>query len=91
MNWIVAPLALAAFALPCLTLAQTAKDLAGTWVLVSSIVEQGNNKFDNFGPNAKGVLMFDANGRYVIAFIAANLPSLPPAIVLPEPPMKMKR
>jgi hypothetical protein len=74
MNWIVAPLALAAFALPCLTLAQTAKDLAGTWVLVSSIVEQGNNKFDNFGPNAKGVLMFDANGRYVIAFVAANLP-----------------
>ena len=74
MNWIVATLALAALALPHLALAQTAKHLAGTWVLVSSIVEQGNNKFDNFGPNAKGVLMFDANGRYVIAFIAANLP-----------------
>ena len=74
MNWIVATLALAALALPRITLAQPAKHLAGTWVLVSSIVEQGNKKFDNFGPNSKGVLMFDANGRYVITFIAANLP-----------------
>jgi hypothetical protein len=78
MNRIVTLLALAAltlgFVLPGPTLAQTAKDLAGTWVLISSIVEQGDNKFDNFGPNAKGVLMFDRNGRYVITFIAANLP-----------------
>ena len=73
MNWIVATLALATLALPHLALAQTVKHLAGTWALVSSIVEQGNNKFDNFGPNAKGILMFDANGRYVITFIAANL------------------
>jgi hypothetical protein len=50
------------------------KDFVGTWTLVSAITEQPGNKSDTFGPDAKGVLMFDANGRYVITFIGANLP-----------------
>jgi hypothetical protein len=33
--------------------AQTAKDLAGTWTLVSVVTEQGGNKTDPFGPNPK--------------------------------------
>ena len=54
--------------------AQTAKDFVGTWTLVSSITEQGGNKSDTFGPNAKGVLVYDGSGRYVITFVGANLP-----------------
>jgi hypothetical protein len=54
--------------------AQTAKDFVGTWTLVSATVEQGGVKSDTFGPNAKGVLVFDAGGRYVITFFATNLP-----------------
>ena len=55
-------------------IAQTAKDFVGTWTLVSSTTEQGGAKSDTFGSNPKGLLMFDAGGRYVITFFAANLP-----------------
>src|SRR5438132_14350044 len=54
--------------------AQSAKDLVGTWTLVSAVTEQGGNKTDTFGPNPKGILVVDANGRYVIAFARADLP-----------------
>jgi hypothetical protein len=56
--------------------AQTAKDLVETWTLVSNITEQGGNKTDTFGPNPKGILIVDANGRYVIAFARAGLPKV---------------
>src|SRR5260370_3157599 len=59
---------------PVAAVAQTAKDFVGTWTLVSAITERDGNKIDTFGPNAKGVLMFDANGHYTITFIGANLP-----------------
>ena len=59
---------------PVAAVAQSAKDFVGTWTLVSAISERDGNKSDTFGPNAKGVLMFDANGHYMIGFIAANLP-----------------
>jgi hypothetical protein len=56
--------------------AQTAKDLAGTWTLVSAVTEQGGNKTDTYGPHPKGILMVDANGRYVITFARADLPKV---------------
>jgi Lipocalin-like domain len=56
--------------------AQTAKDFVGTWTLVSAVTEQGGNKTDTFGPNAKGSLIVDANGRYMIAFARADLPKV---------------
>jgi hypothetical protein len=56
--------------------AQTAKDLAGTWTLVSIVNEQGGNRTDPFGPNPKGILAVDANGRYVIAIARAGLPKV---------------
>ena len=56
--------------------AQTAKDLVGTWTLVSAINEQGGNKTDTFGPNPKGILMVDANGRYVLTIVRAGLPKV---------------
>jgi hypothetical protein len=55
--------------------AQTAKDFVGTWALVSAVTEQRGIKTDTFGPNAKGSLIVDANGRYMIAFARADLPN----------------
>jgi hypothetical protein len=55
-------------------IAQPAKEFVGTWMLVSSTTEREGVKSDTFGPNPKGVLVFDAGGRYVITFFAANLP-----------------
>src|ERR1051326_2335549 len=37
--------------------AQTVKDLAGTWTLVSVVTEQDGKKTDPFGPNPQGILM----------------------------------
>ena len=51
-----------------------AKDLIGTWTLVSVVTERDGRKLDAYGANAKGLLVFDANGRYSIIFIAADLP-----------------
>ncbi|WP_050419294.1 lipocalin-like domain-containing protein [Bradyrhizobium tropiciagri] len=51
-----------------------AKNLIGTWTLVSVVTERDGKKSDAYGPNAKGSLVFDANGRYSIIFIAADLP-----------------
>jgi Lipocalin-like domain len=56
--------------------AQTIKDLAGTWTLVSNVIEQGGNKTDSFGPHPKGILTVDANGRYVLAIARADLPKV---------------
>jgi hypothetical protein len=56
--------------------AQTVKDLAGTWTLVSVVTEQGGNKTEPFGPHPHGILMVDANGHYVIALRRADLPKV---------------
>lgn len=71
---IVVVFALGVVAWPAATIAETAKDFVGSWTLVSAITEQAGNRSDTFGPSAKGVLVYDANGRYVIIFIGANLP-----------------
>src|SRR5919202_2302956 len=41
--------------------AQTAKDLAGSWTLVSVTNEKDGQKSEQFGPNPKGSLMLDGN------------------------------
>jgi hypothetical protein len=46
-------------------LAQSAKDLVGTWTLVSA---------DAYGPNPKGVLIFDANGHFSSQLMRSDLP-----------------
>jgi hypothetical protein len=54
------------------------KDLVGSWTLVSSVVEQGGNRIEPFGPNPKGALIFDANGRYAAMIARPGLPKLAP-------------
>ena len=56
--------------------AQTAKDVVGTWTLVSAINEQGGNTTDTYGPHPKGILTVDANGRYVLVIARADLPKV---------------
>ena len=50
--------------------------LVGSWTLVSSVIEVGGNKVEPFGPNPKGALIFDANGRYAAMIIRPGLPKL---------------
>ena len=56
--------------------AQSAKDLVGTWTLVSAITEKDATKSDTFGPGAAGVLVFDASGLYTLTIIGGNLPTV---------------
>ena len=55
--------------------AQTAKDLVGTWKSVSTIVTgPDGRKSEPFGPNPNSVLVFDANGRFVLVNTRPDLP-----------------
>ena len=45
--------------------AQSAKDIVGTWTIASA---------EAFGPTPKGVLIFDANGRYFLMLMRPDLP-----------------
>src|SRR5262245_51679777 len=45
--------------------AQSAKDLVGTWTIASA---------EAFGPTPKGTLIFDANGRYSLMLMRPDLP-----------------
>jgi Lipocalin-like domain len=44
---------------------QSAKDLVGTWTIVSA---------EAFGANPKGLLIFEPNGRYSLMLMRADLP-----------------
>ena len=55
--------------------AQSAKDLAGAWVLVSNVTTAPNGrKTDAFGANPKGSVVFDGSGRYVLLNTRTGLP-----------------
>lgn len=55
--------------------AETAKDLIGTWSLVSVTVQEPNGPTTNdVGPNPQGRLNFDANGNYSLMIMAGDLP-----------------
>jgi hypothetical protein len=47
--------------------AQTAKELVGTWSMVSNVnVRPDGTKVDLFGPNPQAMVMFDGSGHFVI-------------------------
>lgn len=56
--------------------AQTARDLVGTWTLVSAVVQSGDVKMDTFGPDPTGRLMFGSDGRYALVFLRRDLPKI---------------
>jgi hypothetical protein len=55
-------------------MAQSARDLVGTWTLVSSVTERDGTKTDQFGSGANGMLMLDANGRFMLTIMGPDLP-----------------
>ena len=52
----------------------TAKDLVGTWTLVSVTLEQDGKKSDLFGPNLRGQVTFGPNGRMSFIITRSDLP-----------------
>jgi len=64
--------------LPGSTLAQQKslkEQVVGAWTLVSAeTTNKDGSKFHSFGPNPKGMVIFEPNGRYVQALMAATLP-----------------
>ncbi len=55
--------------------AQSAKDLVGTWTVVSvDNIDASGNKTLSFGPNPRGSMIFTSNGRYSLNLARASLP-----------------
>ena len=54
--------------------AKTAKELVGTWTLVSITLEQDGKKTDMYGANPQGQLIYDPNGRFSLVLIRSDVP-----------------
>jgi len=71
-------MALAAAVMPSSVVAQEKplKDqLVGTWIFVSAQdVKPDGTKIDPWGPNPKGVAMYDAKGRFTFMIMRSDLP-----------------
>jgi hypothetical protein len=52
----------------------TAKDLVGTWTIVSITLEQDGKKTDFYGPNPQGQLTYDPEGRFSVIITRSDLP-----------------
>jgi len=55
-------------------LAQSAKDLVGTYTIASFTTLQGDKKTELYGPQPKGIMRLDASGRYVVTLLRPGLP-----------------
>jgi Lipocalin-like domain len=61
--------------LPATVAAQTAKDLVGSWTLVSNdTVRPDGSKVRTFGDNPKGTIVFTSDGRFIYLFASGDLP-----------------
>ena len=60
--------------LPLAAWAQPTGDVVGTWTLASSVTERDGTRTDQFGAGAKGMLVLDANGRFMLTVIGRDLP-----------------
>ena len=68
---------LAAALLPSSVVAQevSLKELVGSWIFVSAQdVKPDGTKVDPWGPNPKGVAMYDAKGRFTFMIMRSDLP-----------------
>lgn len=55
--------------------AQSAKDLIGTWIVVSNVLlGQDGSRTPNYGPNGTGLGIFEANGRFAVVNINPDTP-----------------
>lgn len=51
-----------------------AKQLLGTWTLVTDTIDQGGTKLEPFGPTPKGTMLFTSNGRFAIVITRPDVP-----------------
>ncbi len=51
-----------------------AKQIQGSWILVSCINEQNGKKTDEFGPNPRGLMILTPDGRFSGIVMRATLP-----------------
>jgi hypothetical protein len=54
--------------------AQSAGDVVGTWLFVSSIRDGESGKINTYGAGAEGRMILDGGGHYSITIIGADLP-----------------
>ena len=54
--------------------AQSVADVVGTWSLSSSVTEKDGNKTNQFGLGAKGMLVLDPAGHFMLTIIGPDLP-----------------
>ena len=74
MKTILTVIACLAIALPS-AVAQTAKELVGTWSLQSDVsVTSDGRKLQPFGPNPRGTAIFDSTGHFAIVVSRPDLP-----------------
>src|SRR5262245_10253090 len=51
------------------------EQLGGAWTFVSAVeTSKDGTKSDRWGPNPKGLIIFDANGRYSFMIARSDLP-----------------
>jgi hypothetical protein len=69
-------LTLGILSLPIGASAESGKDLVGAWMTISAISRDGDKKIEIFGPNPKGIQIFDASGRFAIIAMRNDLPKI---------------
>src|SRR5574342_560003 len=53
------------------------EQLVGTWMLVSShSVGSDGSKIDQYGPNAKGILIYTSDGHFALVNTRSDLPKI---------------
>jgi len=50
------------------------EELVGNWTIVSATIEQGGAKREIFGPDPRGFMALETNGRYSITLLRSGLP-----------------
>ena len=53
---------------------QSAKDIVGSYTIVAVTNVKGDKKVEPYGPDPRGMMMLDANGRYLVALMEPGLP-----------------
>jgi len=50
------------------------KEIVGTWIAVSQYVDQDGKRVEPFGANPKGMVVYDAGGRFILVLQRDTLP-----------------
>jgi hypothetical protein len=81
-----------AIVFPGSAVAQTAQDLVGTWLPVSAVnTRPDGSTIDTFGPNPKGILVFQSDGHFAFILNRVDLPRLQAIIAILEPRRKIRQ